>query len=71
MIGPSNREILKQKAETLTDPEVAEVLEYISIMNLHSQQAKRSDPLAEALLSLIDRAIKEGPKKNRNSPSAT
>lgn len=66
MSGLSSREMLKQKAETLTDSEVAEVLEYIAIMSLHSQQAKRPDPLAEALLSLMSRAIKEGPK-NRTS----
>jgi hypothetical protein len=62
--------MLKQKAETLTDSEVAEVLEYISIMNLHRQQTKSSDPLVEAMLNLMARASRGGPGKNSISAAA-
>ena len=54
-----NRQSLKHKVETLSDSEVAEVLEYITIMESVREQADRPDPLEEALLGLLLQAVRD------------
>jgi hypothetical protein len=56
----TNRNLLKCKAETLTETEIAEVLEYISIMEMLHEQASNPDPLDEALVRLLYEAMKGG-----------
>jgi hypothetical protein len=54
-----NRQMLKHKVESLNDSEVAEVLEYINIMESVNQQTKSPDPLEEAILGLLLRAMQD------------
>ena len=53
------RELLKAKADSLTDPEVQEVIEYISIMESLREQNSFPDPLDEALFRLLSEAWRE------------
>jgi hypothetical protein len=55
-----NRQFLKCKAETLTDAEIAEVLEYISIMESAKEQVTTPDPLDELIFRLLSDAMKSG-----------
>jgi hypothetical protein len=55
-----NRQLLKGKAETLSDVEIAEVLEYISIMESLREQVKAPDPLDELIIRLLSEAMKGG-----------
>ena len=55
-----NRQLLKGKAETLTDAEIAEVLEYISIMESAKEQVNLPDPLDELIIRLLSDAMKSG-----------
>lgn len=55
-----NRQLLKHRVETLSDSEVAEVLEYITIMESVREQANNPDPLDEALLGLLLQDMREG-----------
>jgi hypothetical protein len=54
-----NRLLLKHRAETLAHSEVAEVLEYINIMESVKQQATSPDPLEEAILGLLLQVMRE------------
>ena len=55
-----NRQLLKGKAESLTDVEIAEVLEYISIMESVKEQVKTPDPLDDLIMWLLFNAIDSG-----------
>lgn len=54
-----NRELLKQKAETLQESEVEEVLEYIEIMETLREQRIVPDPLDEAILKLLSESMRD------------
>jgi hypothetical protein len=56
-----NRQLLKHKVDTLTETEVSEVLEYISIMESVEQQSRSSDPLQEMILGLLLQAMRDEP----------
>lgn len=58
-----HRQLLKGKAETLTDAEIAEVLEYISIMESVKEQVKTPDPLDELIVRLLSDAMKSELKR--------
>ncbi len=53
-----NRQLLKHKADTLTQDEVAEVLEYISVMQSLSEQAIKPNARDEAMLELLSIALR-------------
>jgi hypothetical protein len=53
--GIANRQLLKCKADTLSENEAAEVLEYIGIME--SLRVEAADPLAETLAKLLCEAM--------------
>jgi hypothetical protein len=53
--GIANRQLLKCKADTLSEIEAAEVLEYIGIME--SLRAEATDPLTETLAKLLCEAM--------------
>lgn len=53
-----NRQILKHKLDLLSDEEVAEVLEYISIMEAVRAQVSSPDPLEEALLGFLIQSMR-------------
>ena len=57
---PAGRDLLKAKADSLTDSEVQEVIEYISIMESIREQKSFPDPLDEALFRLLSEAWREG-----------
>jgi hypothetical protein len=67
----NNREVLKQKAETLAEVEIAEVLEYISIMEYLRDQTIRPDPLDEIILKLLSEAVHGGPGSSQRSGRVT
>ena len=50
-----NRQLLKQKADTLSELEAAEVLEYIGIME--SVRGEISDPFEETVAKLLCEAM--------------
>ena len=54
-----NRELLKQKAETLMESEIEEVLEYIEIMETLREQKILPDPLDEVILKLLSESIRD------------
>ena len=56
-----NRELLKGKADTLTDSEVSEVLEYISIMESVKQEGRKPDAIDDLILWLLFNAMTTGP----------
>jgi len=56
-----NRQLLKGKAETLSDAEIAEVLEYISIMESVKQEGRKPDPIDDLILWLLFNAMTTGP----------
>ena len=49
----NNRQLLMQKAESLSDSETAEVLEYIAIMESLGETRTKPDPLDELILKLL------------------
>jgi hypothetical protein len=53
--GIANSQLLKCKADTLSENEAAEVLEYIGIME--SLRVEAADPLAETLAKLLCEAM--------------
>ena len=53
----NNRQLLMQKTESLSDSEIAEVLEYISIMESLGESRTRPDPLEELMLKLISESL--------------
>lgn len=55
--GINNRQALKSKAETLTETEIAEVLDYISIMESLRQQADKPDLFDDELMTVLADAL--------------
>lgn len=53
----TNRELLAQKAESLSDSEIAEVLEYISIIASVGELRTKPDPLEELMLKLLSESL--------------
>jgi len=53
-----NRQLLKHKVDLLSDDEVSEVLEYISIMETVRIQVSSPDPLEEALLAFLIQSMR-------------
>ncbi len=49
----TKRQMLKRKAETLTDAEIAEVLDYITIMESLRRQASDPDLFDDELVNLL------------------
>lgn len=70
--GIVNRQLLKRKADTLSEPEVAEVLEYIGIMEfLRDDQMQflrddQSAALTETIAKLLCEAMIAAPEPRRN-----
>ena len=53
----TNRQVLKHKAESLTEPEIAEVLDYINIMESLRDQASKPDLFDDELMNLLADAL--------------
>jgi hypothetical protein len=53
----TNRQLLKQKAESLSEPEIAEVLDYIHIMEALREQASKPDLFDDELMNLLADAL--------------
>ena len=51
----ANRQLLKHKADTLSEPEAAEVLEYIGVMEFFRDD--HSDALTETIAKLLCEAM--------------
>ena len=62
--GIGNRQLLKLKADTLTELEAAEVLEYIGIMELLRDD--QSEPLTEMIAKLLCEAMIGRPQLHPN-----
>ena len=61
----ANRQLLKHKADTLSESEAAEVLEYIGIMEF--LRTDQTDPLTETLAKLLCEAMIGAPVAAHNS----
>jgi hypothetical protein len=55
--GSNNRQLLKLKADNLTEAEIAEVLDYIYIMESLKEQAKKPDLFDDELVNLLEDAL--------------
>jgi hypothetical protein len=53
----TNRQVLRRKADTLSEPEIAEVLDYINIMESLREQAKKPDLFDDELMNLLADAL--------------
>jgi hypothetical protein len=53
----TNRQLLKLKADTLTETEIAEVLDYINIMESLREQATKPDLFDDELVNLLADAL--------------
>jgi hypothetical protein len=53
----TNRQVLKHKADTLSEPEIAEVLDYINIMESLREQANKPDLFDDELMNLLADAL--------------
>lgn len=53
----TNRQVLKRKSESLTDAEIAEVLDYINIMESLREQAAKPDLFDDELMNLLVDAL--------------
>jgi hypothetical protein len=53
----ASRQLLKLKADTLTESQVSEVLDYISIMESLSEESKRSDLFDDELVNVLADAL--------------
>ena len=53
----TNRQVLKYKAESLSEPEIAEVLDYINIMESLREQASKPDLFDDELMNLLADAL--------------
>ncbi|MGA9771854.1 MAG: hypothetical protein WBV94_22680 [Blastocatellia bacterium] len=53
----TNRQALKYKAETLTESEILEVLDYINIMESMAEQAVKPDLFDDDLMNLLVDAL--------------
>jgi len=63
-----NRQLLKHKLDLLSDEEVVEVLEYISIMESVRAQVSSPDPLEEALLGFLIQSMRYDSSFSLGSP---
>lgn len=62
-VQPDQRELLKSKADNLTETEVVEVLEYIAIMQTMNRQTGETELFHRALAGVFFRARHQ--KRNR------
>jgi hypothetical protein len=53
----TNRQVLKRKAESLSEPEIAEVLDYIHIMESLREQAGKPELFDDELMNLLADAL--------------
>jgi hypothetical protein len=53
----TNRHLLRRKADTLSEPEIAEVLDYINIMESLREQANKPDLFDDELMNLLADAL--------------
>lgn len=53
----TQRQVLRLKADTLSEPEISEVLDYISIMESLREQANRPDLFDDELMNLLADAL--------------
>jgi hypothetical protein len=53
----TNRQALRRKADTLSEPEIAEVLDYINIMESLRDQANKPDLFDDELMNLLADAL--------------
>jgi|SRR5215510_3513980 len=53
----TNRQVLRYKAETLSETEIAEVLDYINIMESLREQANKPDLFDDELMNLLADAL--------------
>jgi len=53
----TNRQVLRFKADTLSEPEIAEVLDYINIMESLREQANKPDLFDDELMNLLADAL--------------
>ena len=53
----TSRQALRRKAETLSDTEIAEVLDYINIMESLREQATKPDLFDDELMNLLADAV--------------
>ena len=53
----TNRQVLRRKADTLSEPEIAEVLDYINIMESLRDQANKPDLFDDELMNLLADAL--------------
>ncbi|HXU37531.1 MAG TPA: hypothetical protein VN937_14310 [Blastocatellia bacterium] len=53
----TNRQVLRRKADTLSEPEIAEVLDYINIMESLREQANKPDLFDDELMNLLADAL--------------
>ena len=61
----TNRDLLKLKAEMLTEAEVSEVLEYVCILESMSEQANTSVKFDKAMLKLVFVIMKDTPSRSK------
>lgn len=70
----TNRQLLERKAATLNEAEIAEVLEYITIMESLREQARRSDLFTDRRVKQVaDAAARRAAQRDRTrrQPSAS
>lgn len=53
----TNRQVLRRKADSLSEPEIAEVLDYINIMESLRDQANKPDLFDDELMNLLADAL--------------
>jgi len=53
----ASRQLLRRKADTLSDSEIAEVLDYINIMESLREQASKPDLFDDELMNLLTDAL--------------
>lgn len=53
----TNRQVLRRKADSLSEPEIAEVLDYINIMESLREQANKPDLFDDELMNLLADAL--------------
>jgi hypothetical protein len=67
--GIVNRQLLKFKADTLSEPEAAEVLEYIGIMEFLRND--KNDALTETVAKLLCEAMNGTPESRNQTGDPT
>ena len=53
----TNRQVLRRKADSLSEPEISEVLDYINIMESLREQANKPDLFDDELMNLLADAL--------------